>query len=63
VVNREYLVRQAKAFLKLSQGTKDHDEAASLIKRAADLKSRTDEVTSTPHLDKGPQAPDVQGPE
>jgi hypothetical protein len=40
VVNQESLRRNAEAFLKLSQTTKDPALAASLLKRAADLKSK-----------------------
>ena len=61
VINREYLRRNAEALLKLSQTTKDPALAATLLKRAADLKSKVDD--SSPSDDKSPRAPDVQTPE
>jgi hypothetical protein len=60
MVNTLYFTRQAAALLTLAQSTQDPSLAAALIKKAADLKSKIDELSPTP--DKSPQTPDVELP-
>jgi hypothetical protein len=43
VVGRNYFVRQAATLLKLAQSTTNHQMAAALVEKAADLKTRVDE--------------------
>jgi hypothetical protein len=57
VIGRNYFVRQATTLLKLAQSTNDPNLAATLIDRAAKIKSQIDD---TPSRDQSPQAPDVE---
>jgi len=58
VIGRDYFVRQAATLLKFAKATTNPQLAAVLIEKAADLKSRVDESSTTP--DPSPQAPDAQ---
>jgi hypothetical protein len=60
VIDRNYFTRQARTLLKFAKSTANPELAASLIERAADLKSQVDE-TMPPH-DPSPIAPDVERP-
>jgi hypothetical protein len=60
VIDRNYFVRQATTLLKLAQSTNDPKLAATLIDRAAKLKSQIDDAP--PLQDQSPQAPDVERP-
>jgi hypothetical protein len=60
VIGRNYFVRQATTLLKLAKSTNDPNLAATLIDRAAKLKSQIDDAAPT--LDQSPQAPDVERP-
>jgi hypothetical protein len=56
VTGKEYLTRQAETLLKFGKAASDPNVAAGLIEKAAELKSKVDEVTT----DRSPRAPDVQ---
>ncbi len=46
VIGREYLTQQAKILLNYARSTTDRGMAAALIEKAADMKSKVDEVIS-----------------
>ena len=60
VIGRNYFVRQATMLLKLAKSTNDPNLAATLIDRAAKLKSQIEDAA--PIGDQSPQAPDVERP-
>ena len=58
VIGREYLTQQAKILLNYARSTTDRGMAAALIEKAADMKSKVDEVISGD--DRATLAPDVE---
>jgi hypothetical protein len=60
VIGKQYFVRQATILFGIAKATKDPKISAALMDKAADLKSKVDEL-GTP-LDLTPQAPDVEPP-
>ena len=58
VLSRHYLVRQARALLKLAQSTNNPQLSAALVEKAVHLKSQVDESNARPGL--SPLAPDVE---
>jgi hypothetical protein len=58
VIGRNYFVRQATMLLKLAKSTNDPNLAATLIDRAAKIKSQIDDTAAA--ADQSPQAPDVE---
>jgi hypothetical protein len=60
MIARNYLARHAATLLRLARSTGDPNLAAALISKAADLKSKIDELGPAP--DKSTQAPDVEPP-
>jgi hypothetical protein len=59
VVGRQHVQRQAAMLLNFAKATRNHDLAAILVIKAADLKSQLDE--SGPP-DPTPLAPDIEPP-
>ena len=59
VIGKRYFARQAATLLKFARSTSDPEVASALIEKAADLKSRSDDV---PLSDMTPLAPDVESP-
>jgi hypothetical protein len=57
-VGRQYVKRQAVMLLEFAKLTQDPKLAATLIERAANLKSELDQTT--PPADMSPHAPDVE---
>ena len=60
VIGREYFVRQAATLLRFAKTTTNPELAASLVDKAADLKSQVDETGALPDL--SPLAPDIEPP-
>jgi hypothetical protein len=58
VIGRNYFIRQAMVLLKLAQSTRDPNLAATLIDRAAKIKSQIDDTPAAMH--QSPHAPDVE---
>ena len=56
MIGRDYLLRQAMTLLRMSKATNDPQVSAAIAAKAADLKSRIDQV---PLPDVSPKAPDV----
>jgi len=50
VLDKEYLARQTLTLLKFAKSTKDPNISAALVDKAADLKSRIDEIVPPPDL-------------
>jgi hypothetical protein len=60
VIGRQYLVRQAMIMFGIAKATKDPKISAALMDKAADLKSKVDELGAP--LDLTPLAPDIEPP-
>jgi hypothetical protein len=58
VIGRRYFARQAATLLKFANSTTNPELAASLIEKAAALKSQVDETEPPP--DQSPWPPDVE---
>ena len=58
MIGRNYFIRQATVLLKLAQSTRDPNLAATLIDRAAKIKSQIDDTPAA--MDQSPHAPDVE---
>ncbi len=59
MLGRLYFARQAAALLRFAKSTSNPELAATLIQKAADLKSQT-ELVSSPEADPSLSAPDVE---
>jgi hypothetical protein len=55
MARKDYLTRQATTLIKFAQATTNPQVVAGLVEKAADLRSRLDELT----IDRSPRAPDV----
>jgi hypothetical protein len=60
VIGKQYFVRQAMIMFGIAKATKDPEISAALMDKAADLKSKVDELGAP--LDLTPIAPDVEPP-
>jgi hypothetical protein len=60
VIGRQYFVRQATILFGIAKATKDPKMSAALMDKAADLKSKVDELGAP--LDLTPLAPDIEPP-
>ena len=60
VIGKQYFVRQATILFWIAKATKDPNMSAALMDKAADVKSRVDELGAP--LDLTPLAPDVEPP-
>lgn len=63
MIDRNFLARRAAGLLKLAKATADHDLAATLVAKTADLKARIDEsgypeVTLVRQMSSNPAYPD-----
>jgi hypothetical protein len=58
VIGRQYLTQQAKTLLYFARSTTDRRMAAALLEKAADMKSKVDELN--PGDDRATLAPDVE---
>jgi len=59
VIGKQYFVRQATILFWIAKATKDPKMSAALMDKAADVKSKVDEL-GAPHLT--PLAPDIEPP-
>jgi hypothetical protein len=60
VIGKQYFVRQAAILFGIAKATKDPKISAALMDKAADLKSKVDELGAP--LDLTPLAPDIEPP-
>ena len=60
VIGKQYFVRQAAILFGIAKATKDPKMSAALMDKAADIKSKVDELGAP--LDLTPRAPDVEPP-
>jgi hypothetical protein len=60
VIEKQYFVRQAAILFGIAKATKDPKMSAALMDKAADVKSKVDELGAP--LDLSPKAPDVEPP-
>jgi hypothetical protein len=60
VIGKQYFVRQAAIVFGIAKATKDPKMSAALMDKAADIKSKVDELGASPDLT--PRAPDVEPP-
>jgi hypothetical protein len=60
VIAKAYFVRQAAILFGIAKATKDPKMSAALMDKAADIKSKVDELGASPDLT--PLAPDVEPP-
>ena len=60
MIGNQYFVRQAAIVFGIAKATKDPKMSAALMDKAADLKSKVDEVGAP--LDVTPLAPDIEPP-
>jgi hypothetical protein len=61
VIGKQYFVRQATILFWIAKATKDPKMSAALMDKAADIKSKVDEL-GAPSLDLTPLAPDIEPP-
>jgi hypothetical protein len=61
VIGKQYFVRQATILFGIAKATKDAKISAALMDKAADLRSKVDELGALP-LDLTPLAPDIEPP-
>jgi hypothetical protein len=61
VIAKAYFARQAAILFGIAKATKDPGMSAALIDKAADIKSKVDELGAPP-LDLIPLAPDIEPP-
>jgi hypothetical protein len=59
VIGKEYFMRQAAILFKFAKVTKDPTISAALLEKAADLKSKVDEIMPPPP-DRSPRPPDIE---
>ncbi len=60
VIGKQYFMRQAAILFGIAKATKDPKMSAALMDKAADIKSKVDEL-GVPR-DLSPQAPDIEPP-
>ena len=60
MIGKQYFVRQAAILFGIAKATKDPKISAALMDKAADIKSKVDELDAP--LDLGPQPPDMERP-
>jgi hypothetical protein len=60
VIGKQYFVRQAAILFGIAKATKDPKMSAALMDKAADVKSKVDELGAS--LDLSPRAPDIDPP-
>ena len=60
MIGKQYFVRQAAILFGIAKATKDPQMSAALMDKAADIKSKVDELD--PPSDLTPRAPDIQSP-
>ena len=60
MIGKQYFVRQAAILFGIAKATKDPEMSAALMDKAADIKSKVDELG--PSRDLSPLAPDVEPP-
>ena len=60
MIGKQYFVRQAAILFGIAKATKDPKMSAALMDKAADVKSKVDELGAS--LDLTPLAPDVEAP-
>jgi hypothetical protein len=60
VIGKQYFVRQAAILFGIAKATKDPKISAALMDKAADLKSKVDELGAP--FDIAPLAPDIEPP-
>ena len=60
VIGKQYFVRQAAILFGIAKATKDPKLSAALMDKAADVKSKVDELGAP--LDLSPQPPDIERP-
>ena len=60
VIGKQYFVRQAAILFGIAKATKDPKMSAALMDKAADIKSKVDELGAPPELT--PLAPDIEPP-
>ena len=60
MIEKQYFVRQAAILFGIAKATKDPKISAALMDKAADIKSKVDELGATPDLT--PLAPDIEPP-
>ena len=61
MIGKDYFARQATTLLRMSKTAKDPQVSLGLAAKAADMKSRLDDIP--PHSDKSPRAPDIEAQE
>jgi hypothetical protein len=61
VIAKAYFARQAAILFGIAKATKDPRMSAALMDKAADIKSKVDEL-GAPSLDLTPLAPDIEPP-
>ena len=60
MIGKQYFVRQAAILFGIAKATKDPEMSAALMDKAADIKSKVDELGEPRDLT--PRAPDVEPP-